>query len=341
MAIRDVTELWSGRTGVIGDDYNRQYARVFQVRTTDEKDGPITAGFAPGIPRMWDAYTNAGGTEVDLLSRVRRIDPDQDDADPKLWIVRVEYEPITSEVPSGAGSSGSSGGTGGGGSDPAKPGGGGAADRPELQPPKIRWTSADHTKVMRKGYDNEGRFTATVEAKRKVPVVNSAGQPFDPIPEYEDGYPILEISRIEASFDPLKARDYRYAVNDEPFLFAPPEHAQTLPIEAEQVWIGGFPYWQVGYRIRFNDESWQTEILDAGYMRADAAEPDDVTKVTAILDPDSRSPVSEPWPLDGHGMPLDRAAIAKALRDDPEAALVYLKFYPYQRRSFAPLNLIV
>lgn len=324
MAIVSVKELWENRGGEFDDSYKRSYTRTFRVRTDDERDGPLEVTFALGVPRIWDVYVSYATGEYDTLARCRRISPSQMADDPLIWEVRCEYETFTAE-PSSPGSAGAGGG---GGGDATKPGSTGPANNPEQRPPKIKWSFETLTRPLTLAYDNGG--VAGV-ATQVVPVLNSAGQPFDPAPEYECAYPVYEVSRIETFFSPAVARQYAFAVNDDTFGFAAPGEAMCMPITADLVFIGGVPFWEVSYKIRFLPEhvdTFQPQILDAGYRQLNAGG----TDLEDIFDPITRQPVSEPTLLDGAGRQLSHADLVANGAE-------YRLFYAYLRRPFAALNL--
>ena len=329
MAVVKVQEVWSGREGGFKSDFSRRYARVFRVETDSTSDGPIVAGFDPAgiIPRVWDPYFSHETGEFDYLAICQSVDPRQDADNPFLWEVRCEYstesmEPGNYPYPSGGGSVGS---------DPSKPGSGGAADNPEMKQWEIEWDYEEFKMPMRKAFDSQDGM----RAKRLVPVVNSVGQPFDPLPEYNVACEVLRIVRIEANPDARLLRQMAYALNEDRFQGAEFAQAQLLPVQRKQVWIGRRRYWECTYRIRFCPEefgTWQASILDAGRSQLQGDPPDQTKDPIEILYPKSHQPVNEDWPLDGGGKPLSR-------KDVLDGKVKYLPFYNYRVLPFSPLRL--
>lgn len=326
MPILEVSPLWSGRDGEITDEYKRSYRQVYFVRTSGPTVGQVAVAFADGIPRLWDPYVDFGGQSGDLLSRCRRILPRQHDDDPTIWEVTCEFETWTAEQGepgSPAGGSGSGSGSGGGG----------AQDRPDMRPPVVRWEAETMTRPLIRSLDNGA---APNVSKYVIPVRNSVGQAFDPLPEFELAYPVLHVERYEATHDPLKMRKYYFAVNDDPFLFANPHQAQLLPVVAELEFIGALPWWKKTYRVRFVPEGlddWQTTLLDAGRYELQGNPADQTKEPTPIFDPITRQPVTEDWPLNGAGKALSRQALLNGQEK-------YTVFYAYRRQPFAPLKLV-
>jgi hypothetical protein len=341
MGITRVAEQWTGRNSEFGDAFDRKYTRKFVVETDKVAASSILVTYATGIPRLWSPYFNALTGEVDYLARCRRVSAMQRDEAPLVWDVTCEYETGTAQPAVGSGVSAQSGPSG----DPNKPGGGGAADNPDQRPPKRRWRQQDMELPLDRALDRDGLqkqipivVNGVVEqliTDRWVPVLNAAGQRFDPFPTYRITFPVLEITRIELSYDPEIARDYSYAVNQDQFLFAKPGQAQMLPIDSDEVWIGGLPYWETTYRIRFAPTEladWQPEILNAGTKQLQGNPVDKTKPAVAIIDKMTMQPVHQAVPLDEFGKEMGQSQILAG-------PLTYCRFMAYRALSFAALNL--
>lgn len=331
MAIVNVKEVWSGREGGFNADFSRRYVRNFRVETDDTSDGPIEVGFAVGIPRLWERYVSHQTGEIDNLALCREVTPVQDAGNPYLWDVRCEYSTESPEpggMPTGGGVP-----TGGfpDGADPGKPGAGGQADSPEAKPWEVEYEPETYRLPMRKAFDNQGP-----NARRVLPVLNAAKQPFDPLPEYEVGGDVLTVTRIEKNPDHQKLRQYAYALNSDDFLHAGFAQAQCLPIRRKRMWIGGQQYWECTYRIRFVPEGWDTwqpEILNAGRSQLT----DDPSELPVeIRYPRSHQQIGHDWPLTRDGKAMTPEEIEAADHSD-----LYLTFYAYRVLPFSELNLTI
>jgi hypothetical protein len=188
-----------------------------------------------------------------------------------------------------------------------------------------------------------------------IPVVNTATDPFDPLPEYHRAYPVLNITRFEPSHDVAAAARYSYALNAEPFYFASPGQAQLYPITAAVQWFGGYPMWRKTYRIRFTIEprrvvclfgggapvvrpaNWQPVVLNTGYRELRLTGVGGLTDLTkspsVILDSRTFQPVQHPQLLDENGFQMT----PEQIRD---TGGVWMEFAAYRVMSFAPLNLV-
>lgn len=345
MAITLVKEVWDGRDAEFGDDFHRKYTRKFRVETDAVATSSIAVGFAVGIPRLWSPYVNFITGEIDYLARCRRVQPVQRPDAPRVWDVTCEYETSTGQPADGSGVDSQSGPSG----DPNQPGSGGAADNPDQRPPDIKWRFETIHLPLDRALDPNGvhkNITYTVGAgtaavtkplftDRWVPVLNAAGQRFDPFPTYEVPVQIFDLTRIETTDSPSERNNYAYAVNSDDFLFAGPGEAQMLPITADAVWIGGQLFWQKHYQIRFVPKQlfqWQPLILNAGKKQMQG-NPTDFTKPPIpILDPLTQAPVTEDVPLNEFGKALPQQTIANG-------PLVYMQFLAYPSLPFAVWNL--
>lgn len=137
------------------------------------------------------------------------------------------------------------------------------------------------------------------------PIVNSAGDPFDPPLLQDFLQPILKLTRNEANFDPALAYIYRGKVNATTFFGADPGYVKVGPITPQRVFnqdIGW--YWTVSYEFIFNEKTWTTRVYNVGYRHLD---PDDDTKKIEITDRYGQK-ISSPWPLDEDGQPLPQGS---------------------------------
>lgn len=318
MEIKSVAETWAGRTGSFTDDFAREYTRTFRVRTDDSTMAAIYVAYAPGIPRLYDSYVSFGTGEVDVYALCRSVRPEQNPIDPKVWEVTCDYATRpggSPETPTGT--------------DPTKPGGAGAADDATLRPPAWRWGHETVRLPLRKGFDNP----AIGDPNRNVPVINSAGLPFDPLPEYDVPFRTLEYERYKTDFDAKETAKWLHAINRDEFLGWPVNSVQCVQYDGQPEWFGATRLYLVKFKFRFLDPDaklkLQPEVLDAGQYkkRGDGALPGD-----PIIDPVTKAPVSRDWPLDGAGVPLAQAAVAAG-------GAVWLTFYAYKLKDFAGLGI--
>lgn len=148
------------------------------------------------------------------------------------------------------------------------------------------------------------------------PILNSAGESFDP-PIMTDVYDLtLRYRRNEASYSAPVAEAYIGAVNTAAFLGFAAGKVKCTKFAGTQARAAALTYWVVDYEfiVRVSD-FWKRKILDEGfrvYIGTDAAgKPDyDIMKDT------KGNPLSQPVLLDGNGEKLNDGANAVFLEFD-------------------------
>lgn len=99
---------------------------------------------------------------------------------------------------------------------------------------------------------------------RVIGVTNSAKQPFEQQPEYDDHRLILTITRSQLTFSPSLALLYAGSVNVDFFMGAAPGQCLMLPWKAKPSFAGGLAYWRVTYEIHHSLLGWWEQVLDEG-----------------------------------------------------------------------------
>lgn len=234
-------ELSAGRSGVFFDrNRERTYTRRFLVQLAQKDAATVAACQHPDLPLPWSSYVSSLDAEYDLLSLLVRMKAEQegDEGSWYNWIVTCEY---STQMPEGGPQSTKN-------------------DNPEQDAPEVDWEPYEHQWCPRK--DLLGKA-----------FVNSSGQPYTPAYSEDIGHQVLVYSRNEMGFNRNKAKICAFATNSKPFLGAPRDRAQCLPVRAKMMFRGPLTYWRVTYRIRFwNDligdaeDDWQPRVLDAGMM---------------------------------------------------------------------------
>lgn len=101
-----------------------------------------------------------------------------------------------------------------------------------------------------------------------TPVLNSAEEAFVPVPEDEEAYPVLRISRNELIFNLTDVWDYTNTLNKNPWLGKGPlqwwmmRRARPIPNSRAK-------WWRMDYLIKYSKVGWDLKLLDQGrYYRA-------------------------------------------------------------------------
>lgn len=223
MAIVSVNEK-AGARSRINEKGETEYTRQFHVVTSSASVGNLAVRTATGIPRRGNVY--ATPTEFDTTSVVKEVDAQQDEDNPRKWIVTANYG-----APSGD-------------QDQQN-------ENPLLRPAVLTWGFVQAQKAMYKDLDNR-------------PIANSAHEYFDPPPEVDDSRPVLTVSRNEPSFNPAIAIQYQDAINSDGFLGFQPGQAKVAGISATSQTENNFFFWHVTYEFHFRRDGWKLALADLG-----------------------------------------------------------------------------
>ncbi len=189
-------------------------------------------------------------------------------------------------------------------------------ENPLEDPAELSWSFAPYSRITDQAYDSNGDLT--------VPIVNTAGDAFDPPTEIDDPRPVLTVVvnlPYPDGFDPLRAYEYRNAVNGDTFFNVPPGYVKAAPPVATRMYHPecGF-YWKVTYEFHFNPDGWVRTLLNQGTRQLNAA------------GDGYESIVTETGQLATDPVPLDTDGVALAAGADP----VFLDFIVYPIKDFVP-----
>lgn len=171
-------------------------------------------------------------------------------------------------------------------------------------------------------------FTETAyEDAAGDPILNSAGDPFDPSIERTYNDPAVTITYNADDFDPSVAIAYQDAVNSDQFTVAGKTIeaglAKMHSIQATRLYEAGSTFWQIDIVIYFRKDGWVRKVLDQGFQELTNGE-----RPPRPIKDSEGNPLMMPAKLDGSGAALAEGA-------DP----VYLDFTLYETMPFSALNL--
>ena len=294
MGIVNVREVSSGRTGSVDNSLDRSYVRVFEVDVDTLLDGPEII-FASGVlPPLYAPYTPASGT-ADFgswcQSRKTEVLPNA-----KVWKITCSYSTkldrpdLNTQV------------------------------SPELRPAEIDWDT----------------ITIAVPALVDInglPILNSAGDLFDPPIEEEETRLLLRISKnivddpsTPTGFDANAFGQYQNKVNSNKWLGFKKFQVKCRKMKSTRFFEDARYFWRLsgefeisfrtppanvvwpnGFQIDADDSTslaWIKYVLDRGFREIKQIPLAMAGKRAAVLDPQTKMPVSVPALLDGTGKAL-------------------------------------
>jgi hypothetical protein len=241
--------------------YRREVKRVFTVRSDDPTDGPEVAAFASGIPRIGEPW------EYDSSLFVSRVETSEYQNDSLTFLVSVYY--IQSIPYTG---------------DPDE-----IIVDPTQRPSIISWA-----------YNRERvQIGETVDDPPK-PIVNLAGEMFDPPVERDKARLVMSVQKNLASFSPELWASYIDTINESEWRGFAANTMLLSGMTAQTVYEGDFFYWQVSAEFSHNNDGWQPKLLEQGFRHYEDIE-GVKTLVTAHDDSEDRLPLNQPVLLNWDG----------------------------------------
>lgn len=194
-------------------------------------------------------------------------------------------------------------------------------ENPLEAPAQIRWEGGVSREDANFAFDDNGNPI--------IPIVNSAGTPFERQPQYFRPAARYVVTRNQSEYNHLLYLPYLGKTNKFTFKGASPGTAIIMDISANRLTTdgGAFYYWQATFVIEFtaNPFGWDVTLLDNGTYEIGPN-----GKLREILS-ENLQPVTSPVRLNGSGVKLPD--------NTPFNQSVYRNFVVQRRVDFAPLNL--
>lgn len=288
-------------------DGGRTYTLRIQVQVRDKAVGPRAV-----IDRLnlFETTTyrfpmTVAATESDPRAFLQSVDADSEaTSDGVKWTVTLAFAPR----------------------DPSKDGRGPVDEDGNRDP------FAAPPEVSAHGEAEEVAFTHDRDG---VPILNSAGDPFDPPLTLPKSHLVIEVSRTERFFELGRVEDLKDHVNDAEWMGFPAGSVLCKDVKPRRAWnadVQGWA-WEVDYEFAFRrpivaddggDEvvvypGWSIQVLDCGLRQKVGGERKEIIVGT--------SPVSSPVPLKPDGS-------VAAPTDDPH----FLTFDLYPTADFSALD---
>jgi hypothetical protein len=258
MAVSEVTKMFVGQTGN-RTAKERSYEAAWMVVVTDPKDGPkiVTDAVKEWLGKPWTGFSN----DVDSTARCESLTPSRVPDTRLVWLVKGTWK---TEDP-GDNNSGDGGGI-------------------EFDPTKWRDEVEVGSAKVTVPVDKATILTDLPKIRRPKnsvgPVVNAAGDVFDPPIEKEESHQIIRITKYEGGFPSSLAATYDNAINADGFTISKPGlqmdikryTAKMEPITGSlnwHEWKDGkqFMYWKNVYELHIKRAGWRVEVVNRGRNR--------------------------------------------------------------------------
>ena len=304
MAYTLFTEVHEGRQASVDAKFNRTYTRVFLVKTDANTYGPYCAGSHPSLPLIFSAPPE------DANAYAISISPVQDQGDPKLWRVTVQYSYNTDMVASNSAPSG----------NPA------VDTQQQGQAPASR---VENPLSRPRDYSiSSNTFPWAVETDRFGNAIqNSAGDPFIPVPEIQRGGATITVGLNSVNSPSAAWIGAIGYLNSSSYTVGPyvigAGLAKLNGVSASLAYENGVSYWRWSLTFEYRPDGWAWVVANKGKRQTDAnnptGQPVDIVTAAGV-------PVSNPVYLDAAGY-----AIA------PGGTRTFATFHIYPRVAFPSL----
>lgn len=238
MAYTHFVEVAEGRTANVDQKYQRTYTRVFLVRTNDWAYGPAYAASHPSLPRIWSVYPE------DINAFCTSISPSQDQGDPYLWRITVNYAYIVDDAQDPSVDTQQQG------QDPAE-----REENPLLRPRDYTVSTTSYPLAVK--FDRYGNKIA-----------NSAGDPFLPPLEIVKGGATITVGLN--SVNPVTSTWIASIgkLNQATFILGPYAVGAGLSklnsVNANRVYEKGLSYWHWTLVFEYRPDGWSFVVANVG-----------------------------------------------------------------------------
>jgi len=311
MGIIGINELAADRSANWSVSGGRNYTVTLDVTTDDQTIGPqavlLWLELSPGTHYRFPLTTSASEQDLGAFLQSVKVDTIESGFEHR---VTLEFGPYNSQID-------------------------GSATGPLVSqwilspfeaPPTVRWSSSSEDFACT--HDRDGK-----------PILNKAGDPFDPPIQIPISTPIANVTRVLKAFDPAFITVFKDSVNETEWLGWAPESVLCQEITADKYYDADWGYlWNVSYQFSFRpsavdmtshgiviDPGWAVQVLNAGLRQKKLKDAEHMIyeKRQIMID---GSPISSPENLDENG---------KYPADEP----VYLSFSVRRTAEFALLGL--
>lgn len=269
----------------VAEDYSRIYKQSWKVKTSSDA-GPayVRANFGTALAAT---YTNDSGSDTDAAATLNQLDVELleqvDGGSHLLYRVTGSYGPWDPLI---------------------------HASSPLNVAALVEWEGINYEQVIDRASDGS------------TPLVNSAGDYFDPGVTIDEARCVLKVTKNLASVTPATLMAFSNKINTDVWngfpvktlKFAPP---RIQRLYHQNVGTNAGSYWRVEHTFEYNRYTWDRFILDQGYRQVVGG-----VRRNILVD---GAPAQSPVPLNGSGVAL---AV-------PVTAVNVLQFQVYPDITFA------
>lgn len=308
MSVVRVKQTWEGRGGHDGWDRRRTYTQTWEVLTDDPTDDVATVGGSLLLPRLGDPHPE------DSAAVVVSVDPSCSAESPTIWAVQIQFD-TQPPVPNALQPSTTS-------------------PPPSPPPPSPPTTPADEPEnplnrapIWRITFETTTEPAVKTLFGAELPILNSAGLPFDPPPMAEVSRPVVSVTWNTATCNLELLEQIDNTVNDAEFLGRPARTLKARIADMSSAFENDQAFWTITVSLAYKRDTWDLKFLDCGYHEkvTESIIGVPTTFWRKIKDPYGNEP-TEPVPLNGFGRKL-------APGDTP----IYKEYRYYPERDFATL----
>jgi hypothetical protein len=312
MGIVAINELAADRSAAFSISGGRTHSVTLDVETDDQTMAPaaiiMELGLYPSMPYRFPLTTASTFQDLGSFLQSVKVDTVESGFEHR---VTLEFSPYDASID-------------------------GAAQGPQvdnwimapfLAPPTVRWSSASEDFYVT--HDRDGK-----------PILNKAGDPFEPAIQIPISTPVANITRVLKSFDPGWISYFKDSVNDAEWLGQTAESVLCQEITADKFYDADWGHlWTVNYQFAFRPSvvsddgldtliqpGWAVQVLNAGLRQRKLVDAEHLVYAKRQIKIEG-APVNSPEKLDAEGA------------YDPNGEPIFLTFNVRRKVDFSLLNL--
>lgn len=279
MAITSVTEI--AKRSANGEKQSTTFERSFQVQTSDPNDGPQVVLASTDIPQLYSYYSS--GNDSSPWARCVSLSVRPHPRSRTVWEVTAGYDTQYPDLP-----------------DPQ------SVEIPYLAPAVYTYSSTQTRRTVEIAYFWFNVPPGFAHDGIDCPITNSVGQAPEIAPEIDFAHGLFSIEKQTAQ-DASTLLRFINSINESEYRNC---KAHTLKVQGFSshgpLYTNGMKYWETRVDFEYAPETWDLQILNAGYMEKVNVDVGPGThNLKRITTTFGNEPVQKPWPLKEDGSKMD------------------------------------